>query len=194
MKNKKQDVTVAKIRNSLYDADLDTEYREALAYSILVLGYLRDSTLKLTFGTENQRIENFDTIPLNSNQISEIIHLMMYEMRNDFQYGTFKPIAREYLSIAEQMKKEELQNKKENNKIKDKKRPICNISDTYGNMFKMLGEVSYKLKENNMYDESREMIERATLSYDYDEAFKIIEEYVEPVEIVKGIQEEEEFG
>ena len=41
-----------------------------------------------------------------------------------------------------------------------------------------------------MFDESKEMIERATLSYSYDEAINIIEEYVD---IVKEREEEEEY-
>ena len=54
----------------------------------------------------------------------------------------------------------------------------------------MIGLASKTLKKNNMYDESREMIERASLSYSYDEAFDIIGEYVE---MVKEREEEEEF-
>ena len=42
---------------------------------------------------EKEEIERVERKALSSNQISEIIHLMMYEMRNDFQYGKFKQIA-----------------------------------------------------------------------------------------------------
>ena len=41
-----------------------------------------------------------------------------------------------------------------------------------------------------MYNESRTMIEKATLSYSYDESIKAIEEYVE---ITKEREEEEEL-
>ena len=42
---------------------------------------------------------------------------------------------------------------------------VCGI-----NYYKDL--VSKKLKENNMHDKSREMIEKVALSYSYDEAFE----------------------
>lgn len=66
---------------------------------------------------------------------------------------------------------------------------MCNI---YGLVVipEILGFVSKTLKENNMFDESKEMIERATLSYSYDEALDIIGEYVE---LVKEREEEEEY-
>ena len=44
----------------------------------------------------------------------------------------------------------------------------------------------------NLFNESREMIERATKTYSYDEAFDIINEYVEIVE-EKEDEEDEEF-
>ena len=48
------------------------------------------------------------------------------------------------------------------------------------------------LKDNNLFDESREMIERTTSSYSYDDAFNIINEYVEIVE-EREKEEDEEF-
>ena len=108
----------------------------------------------------------------------------MYEMRNDFQYGRFKPVANKYINISKQM-----ENKKDNSINKKNQKPMCNI---YGLVVipEILGFVSKTLKENNMFDESKEMIERATLSYSYDEAINIIEEYVD---IVKEREEEEEY-
>ena len=86
----KQKVTINDITESLYDANLDTEYREALANAMIELGYVSDSPLNLYLGTEKQRkeLERVESKPLSNNEISEIIHLMMYEMRNDFQFGT----------------------------------------------------------------------------------------------------------
>ena len=94
-------VRLSDIREATYDANLDTEYREALAHSIMGLGYVSDSPLNLSLGTQEERkeIEKVENKALDSNQISEIIHLMMYEMRNDFQYGRFKPIALKFLKI-----------------------------------------------------------------------------------------------
>lgn len=185
-------VRIKDIRRKLYNAYLDTEYREALAHSMMTLGYVKDTPFNLYFGTPEQRekLENIENKPLDSNEISEIIHLMMYEMRNDFQYGTFKPIATELLEISEKMKKTI-----EQDKIKSKKisRPRCDIHEAYGSMMEIIGLTSKKLKENNMMDESREMIERATTSYSYDDAFNIINEYVETFDKEKIQEEEEEF-
>lgn len=100
-------------------------------------------------------------------------------MRNDFQYGKFKQIALEFLNISEKMRKTEEKNKI-NNEIKEK--PKCNIDNERGVMYDIICEVSKTLKDNKLFNESREMIERATTTYSYDEAFDIINEYVEIVE------------
>ncbi len=188
---KKNKVTIKGIRQSLYDAYLDTEYREALAHAIMTLGYVKDTPFNMYFGTEKQKeeIERVESMPLDSNQISEIIHLMMYELRNDFQYGRFKPIANEYLNISEKMKKETSKNL--NGNVENYK-PKVNIYSAYGDMRDIISITSKALKQNNMYEQSREMIERATLSYSYDDAFNIISEYVEMTK-EKEHEEEEEF-
>ncbi len=187
MKEKK--VTIRDIDERIYKAHLDTEYREALAHSIKQLNYVTDTPYNLYFGNQKQKdeLERIETMPLDSNQISEIIHLMMYELRNDFQYGIFKPIANYYIDISKEMKKE-------NNEIekctKEYKKPICNVYEVDGYIPDIIGLASKTLKQNNMYEESREMIERATLSYSYDEAYDIIGEYVE---IVKERENQLEF-
>lgn len=184
----KKVVKISDIREDLYDANLDTEYREALAHSLMILDYVSDSPLNLHFGTPEQRkeIKRVESMPLDHNQISEIIHLMMYEMRDDFQYGRFKPVVDKYINISKQM---ESKNLKTNSVNKESQKPTCNI---YGLVVipEILGLVSKILKQNNMFDESKEMIERASLSYSYDEALDIIGEYAE---LVKEREEEEEF-
>lgn len=184
-------VRIDDIREATHDANLDTEYREAMAHSLMALGYVNDSPLNLSFGTPKQQkeIRKIEERPLDSNQISEIIHLMMYQMRNDFQYGKFKPVALKFLSISENMRST-LQNKQD---AKRKEKLKCNIYSTFGNMIRIIGLASKTLKKNNMIDESREMIERATKSYSYDEALDIINEYVETIERSEEQEEVEEF-
>lgn len=179
----KQKITISDIRESLYDANLDTEYREALAHAMMELGYVSDSPLNLYLGTEKQKkeLERVETKRLNNNEISEIIHLMMYEMRNDFQYGRFKPVADYYVNISKNI---EVDNAK-----REYEKPICNV-ETYATMYELICSASKTLKQNNMNNESRKMIERATLTYSYDDAFNIIEEYVE---LSKEQENEEEF-
>lgn len=184
MKNKK--VTISDIRESLYDANLDTEYREALAHAMIGLDYVSDSPLNLYFGTAKQKkeIEEVDSMPLDYNQISELIHLMMYEMRNDFQYGRFKPVADYYVNISK-----EVDNIETNKSKSEYEKPICNV-ESYATMYELICSASKTLKQNNMNKESREMIERATLSYSYEDAFNVIDEYVE---LSKERENEEEF-
>lgn len=189
----KEKITIEDIRESLYEANLDTEYREALADSLMKLKYISASPLELYYGTERQKkeLKKLETTALNSNQISEIIHLMMYEMRNDFQYGEFKPVAMKYIEISERMKKENLKNEIKTSKIKKSQKIKCNMYDACVSIPERLGKAAEALKQNNMNDESREMIERATLSYSYDDVLEIINEYVEVIEKYK--EEEEEF-
>lgn len=173
----KKIIRISDIREDLYDANLDTEYREALAHAMIQLEYVSDTPLNLYFGTEKEKkeLERVENMSLDSNQISEIIHLMMYEMRNDFQYGRFKPVANKYINISKQMEK-----KKDNSVNKEIQKPMCNI---YGLVVipEILGFVSKTLKENNMFDESKEMIERATLHIVMMKPINIIKEYVDIV-------------
>lgn len=187
-----KEIRIKDIREATYDANLDTEYREAMAESLMVLGYVSDSPMNLYLGTPKQKkeLKEVEERPLDSIQISEIIHLMMYKMRNDFQYGKFKPIALKFLDISEKMRNTN-QETKEDNKRNEKLK--CNIYNAYGNMLKIMGLSSKILKENNMINESREMIERATKSYSYDEALDIINEYVETIDISEEREDEEEF-
>lgn len=186
-------ITIEDIRKSLYDANLDTEYREALAKVMQQFGYVDDSPLNLYFGGKESRkkLEEVETKSLTADELSEIIHMMMYKMRDDFQYVAFKPIAMKYLEIVDKMRKENNIDTKniENNKIK---KPQCKIDTPI--MFEIIGEVSKILKQNNMNKEAIQMIEKATLSYDYDEAFNIIKNYVEVIEEKEEIKyEEDEF-
>lgn len=93
---------------------LDTEYREALAYSLVELKYISDTPLKLKYGTEKQQneLKRFWEKPLKSQQIDSIIRNITMKMRGDYQYGRFMCIASKYLKIAEEMKKSEKSNVK----------------------------------------------------------------------------------
>lgn len=107
-------ITIADIENRL--CDLDTEYRESLATALVELKYISDTPLKLEYGTEEQQVEleKAWTKPLKSKQIKEIIEYISNEMKGDFQYGQFKNIVSDYISISNTMKKmEEKQRSKE---------------------------------------------------------------------------------
>lgn len=102
-------VTIDDIEFDLYDGPLDTEYREALAHALMELGYVSDSPLKLSMGTEKQQeeLKRVYNTPLKSKQLREIIEFMSKEMKDDFQYNFFKLTESYYLKLADKLKKQE---------------------------------------------------------------------------------------
>lgn len=102
-------VTIEDIEMSVCDRDLDTEYREALAKSLVELKYISDTPLNLKFGTEKQQkeLERVWKKPLKAKQITEIINNIMNEMKGDFQYGRFLKLASYYLDTAKELQKRE---------------------------------------------------------------------------------------
>lgn len=187
-----KNITINKIGNNLWNSNLDSDYLEAFATTRISLNHESDSPLKSYWGTNEKIDDLICSRILTADEISELIHMMMYKMRDDFQYGEFKPIIKKYLKIVKDMRKENHinQNKKEKKKII---KPQCIFSD-HTDMFGMIGTASVILKQNNMYKEAIQMVERATLTYDFDEAFKIISEYVEVIERSESFQyEDEEF-
>ena len=104
-------ITIMDIESDL--EDLDTEYREALAESLVELNYLSDTPLNLEYGTEKQQKE-LDRVynkPLKSKQLEKIINKISEKMQGDFQYGSYKDIERYYLDIAKDMKLAEKRNR-----------------------------------------------------------------------------------
>lgn len=109
------EVTIEDIEMDLYD--LDTEYREALAKSLVELKYISDTPLNLQYGTERQQKELVRVWkkPLKAKQINEIINSIMNEMKGDFQYGQFTRIASYYLNTAKKNEKERRKESKKSN-------------------------------------------------------------------------------
>lgn len=103
----KRKITIEDMEFDLCDSNLDTEYREALAHSLMKLKYLSDSPLKLSMGTDKQReeLKKVYEKPLNAKQIKEIVSYMSNEMKGDFQYGCFTSFISKYINIAKEMEK-----------------------------------------------------------------------------------------
>ncbi len=99
--------TIEEIEEDL--CDLDSEYREALANSLVKLKYISDTPIKLEYGTQEQRreLEKVWKKPLKGKQIEAIMKSIMQEMKGDFQYGRFVGIASSYMRIANDLKKGE---------------------------------------------------------------------------------------
>lgn len=62
-------------------------------------------------------------------------------------------------------------------------KPQAKIIGADGNIFNIMGISSNALKDAGLEKESEEMLQRVTSSHSYDEALRIIMEYVEPVEV-----------
>ena len=73
-------VTIEDIEMDICDRALDTEYREALAKSLVELKYISDTPLKLQYGTEKQQkeLERAWKKPLKAEQIKDIKLLIPY--------------------------------------------------------------------------------------------------------------------
>lgn len=59
------------------------------------------------------------------------------------------------------------------------RKPECKLIGEDGNIFNLLAITRRTLLINNMYNESIEVVRRVTSSKSYDEALRIIGEYVE---------------
>ncbi len=60
----------------------------------------------------------------------------------------------------------------------NKNKPDCKLIGEDGNIFNLMARASRTLRENDLSEETKEMRERITSSGSYDEALRIIGEYV----------------
>ena len=91
----KKTIRISNIREDLYDANLDTEYREALANSLIILEYVSDSPLNLYLGTEEEKkeLENLaEKINMAKNTIEEAYNDMKREITPKFTKNLSKII------------------------------------------------------------------------------------------------------
>ena len=58
-------------------------------------------------------------------------------------------------------------------------KPICKLIGEDGNIFNLINIVSKVLKNNDLHDEVKEMTDRIFNSRSYNEALRIISDYVE---------------
>lgn len=179
-------VTIREIKKDMNRCNLDSEYDEAFANTLMELKYIEDSPLDMYLGTEEEQkeLERIETMPLNALQIKELMYFMMYKMRDDFQFGRFKKVIKKYLDISEEIRNKQVI------KNANKEKPKCNVYSAFGNMEEILERSLRVLKENRMYDEAMDMIEKAVKSYSYDESIKAIKEYVNLVEYKEIVEKE----
>ena len=96
-------MTISMLEESLLS--LDSEYRESLAHCLVEKKYLSDTPLQLSLGTERQQkeLEEVYNQVLIQKQVNEIVDYISNEMKNDFQYNSFKRIVSEYYDRKEEL-------------------------------------------------------------------------------------------
>ena len=75
---------------------------------------------------------------------------------------------------------EQSENHEMEGKMQENKRPKCPIIGADGNILNIMGAASKTLNRSGMSENAREMCSRVTSSGSYEEALRIIMEYVEP--------------
>lgn len=60
-----------------------------------------------------------------------------------------------------------------------KKKPVCKLTGTNGNVFAIIGNVSKTLKNANQSDKASEFSKKAFAAGSYDEVLKLCFEYVD---------------
>lgn len=176
---KSTNVTIKDIQIDL--EELDTEYREALAKALMDLKYINKSPVEMRMGIEEEK-EELDRVykkDLRPYQVEEIIRFISKEMKEDFQFESYKPIEEKYLKIAEDSK--------------EKKKAKCALIGQDGNIFNLMGIASRTLKHNGMREESEEMVNRITNSHSYYDAIAIIGEYVDISDNEYEDEDEEDY-
>lgn len=102
-------ITINNIEYDLEERQLDPEYIRSLGRALMKLGYINDYPINMYLGTieQEKEIERVYHMPLKAKQLKGIINFMSKEMKDDSQYKVFKPIELYYLSLADELKKQE---------------------------------------------------------------------------------------
>lgn len=148
---------------------LDREGTEILNFLVSANPTLAEQFIRDKYDREVLRSEIIDTYC--DKYDNEKINKLLLELDQD-------PLS------AEEIKDYEIMLKKE--------KPKCALIGQDSNIFNLIGIASRTLKQNNMREESKEMVDRVTSSHSYDEALSIIAEYVEITDEA-GLEEEEEI-
>ena len=80
----------------------------------------------------------------------------------------------------------------QSNKLESQAKPNCALIGQDGNIFNLMGIAARTLRENGLYDQSKEMTKRVTdNAHSYGEALNIIGEYVNITSVDEDIDESE---
>lgn len=120
------------------------------------------------------------------NKLKDIIEDLKIIRNGEATVQNYRKLSSDALYMKMGAKREMVRNmKQEQSKLEDiqNTKPEAKIIGADGNIFNIMS-ISFKaLKDAGLEKESEEMLQRVTSSHDYNEALRIIMEYVEPVEV-----------
>lgn len=121
------------------------------------------------------------------NKLKDIIEDLKIIRNDGATIQNYRKLSSDALYLKMGAKREMVRNmKQEQSKMKEivhTTKPQAKIIGADGNIFNIMGISSNALKDAGLEKESEEMLQRVTSSHSYDEALRIIMEYVEPVEV-----------
>lgn len=120
------------------------------------------------------------------NKLKDIMEDLKIIRNGEATVQNYRKVSSDALYLKMGAKREMVRNmKQEQSKLEDiqNTKPEAKIIGADGNIFNIMS-ISFKaLKDAGLEKESEEMLQRVTSSHDYNEALRIIMEYVEPVEV-----------
>lgn len=120
------------------------------------------------------------------NKLKDIMEDLKIIRNGEATVQNYRKVSSDALYLKMGAEREMVRNmKQEQSKLQDmqKEKPEAKIIGADGNIFNIMSISSKALKDAGLEKESEEMLQRVTSSHSYDEALRIIMEYVEPVEV-----------
>lgn len=120
------------------------------------------------------------------NKLKDIMEDLKIIRNGEATVQNYKKLSLDALYLKMGAEREMVRNmKQEQSKLQDiqKEKPEAKIIGADGNIFNIMSISSNALKDAGLEKESEEMLQRVTNSHSYDEALRIIMEYIEPVEV-----------
>lgn len=120
------------------------------------------------------------------NKLKDIMEDLKIIRNGEATVQNYRKVSSDALYLKMGAEREMVRNmKQEQSKLQDmqKEKPEAKIIGADGNIFNIMSISSNALKDAGLEKESEEMLQRVTNSHSYDEALRIIMEYIEPVEV-----------
>lgn len=120
------------------------------------------------------------------NKLKDIMEDLKIIRNGEATVQNYKKLSLDALYLKMGAEREMVRNmKQEQSKLQDiqKEKPEAKIIGADGNIFNIMSISSNALKDAGLEKESEEMLQRVTNSHSYDEALRIIMEYIEPAEV-----------